>query len=314
MQASVGSKIALCVVAAICRFANTASAQPPIEITNSIGMKLVLIPRGTFVMGNSDPEIKNSLPPRKVTISRDFYLGSCEVTQQQYETVMGVNPSYFQVDITVEKSEDLPVERLTWHDAVEFCLRLSEMPEERKHKRFYRLPSEAEWEYACRAGTSTKYFFGDDDAAYGEYAWYVNNSGDKPLDFEALWKKDDVGATIQAIKNKWRTHPVGIKKPNPWGLFDIYGNVEEWCWDSYDEEDNELDDQLSYEVSDPINPGRGVTRGGAFRSSCRKEGYSAYRFTVLDSWKSACLGFRVAMVTADPRNDTTADNDDPPER
>jgi formylglycine-generating enzyme required for sulfatase activity len=314
MQSSHGSKIAFSIaIAAISSLTDTVFGQSPKELTNSIGMKFVLIPKGKFVMGNRNPAVKSVLPQWKVTISREFYLGVHEVTQSQYKDVMGANPSHFQGEHAKDESGNLPVENLRWSDAVEFCLRLSEIPEERKHKRFYRLPTEAEWEYACRADTSTKYFFGDDDAAYGEYAWYVNNSGDKPLDFEALWKKDDVDAIIQSLKNKCRTHPVGTRKPNPWGLFDIYGNVSEWCLVSYDEDDNHLQSDQVYEVVDPINPSQGVSRGNAYSSSSPEE-ESEERLPWVPEWYSWKIGFRVATyVSSDhvhPKNDTASEGRD----
>src|SRR5262249_50631109 len=146
-------------------------------------------------------------PQHTVTITRPFYLGSRPVTQAQYQAVMGNNPSHFK------GSPDLPVECVSWFDAIAFCNKLSEkenrMPCYRSDNaavRFfggndgYRLPTEAEWEYACRAGSSTLYPFGDDPSALGEYAWNDKNSDGK-------------------------THAVGQKKPNAWGLHDMLGNV-----------------------------------------------------------------------------------------
>jgi len=164
----------------------------PVEITNSIGMKLKLIPPGEFLMGSSKNEVR---------ITDPFYLGMYEVTQAEYEKVMGKNPSWFPMrggDATHVSGEDTsrhPVENVSWNDAVEFCKRLS--GEEGKT---YRLPTEAEWEYACRAGTTTLYCSGDDAASLGEYAWYGDNSDGK-------------------------THPVGEKKPNAWGLHDMHGKL-----------------------------------------------------------------------------------------
>jgi len=169
----------------------------PIEITNSIGMKLKLIPVGEFMMGSPESDDDAWQNPRhKVRITKPFYLGVYEVTQAEYEEVTGENPSTFN-------GAGNPVEQVSWNDATEFCKKLSA-----KEENTYRLPTEAEWEYACRAGTTTRFSFGDDPASLGEYAWHKDNSGGK-------------------------THPVGEKKPNTLGLFDVHGNVAEWCVDSW---------------------------------------------------------------------------------
>lgn len=182
-------------------------AQTPKEITNSIGMKLVLIPKGKFQMGSPPGKIGlNDESQHEVTLSRDFYLGIFEVTQAQYREVMKKNPSYFQKPDTAERQSEAgdkieevdcsnhPVERISWDDAVQFCEQLSQLPEERDAGRVYRLPTEAEWEYACRAGSTRAFSFGQSSESLGDYAWYQENSSNK-------------------------THPVGQKKPNAWGLY-----------------------------------------------------------------------------------------------
>ena len=188
-------------------------------LTNSIGMKLKPMPSGEFAMG--------------------VY----EVTQEQYEKVMGTRPSHFK-----DKKQN-PVEQVSWNEAVEFCRKLSELPDEKKAGHVYRLPTSAEWEYACRALTTTTYSFGDDASKLGEFAWYKENSNDS-------------------------THPVGQKKPNPWGLYDMHGNVVEW-------------------VSDKIGS-RQVYRGGSWGSTA-KICQSSNRYWLNPSFRNrGDLGFRVA--------------------
>ena len=237
------------------------------KITNSIGMKLVLIPKGTFTMG-SPIEEKGRFgheEQHEVTISQDYYLGVTEVTQAQYEKMMGKNPSYFQGAKVGNANTALPVENVSWDDAVEFCKKLSDLPEEKKAGRVYRLPTEAEWEYACRSGSKSAYSFGESSKSLGDYAWFDENSNGQ-------------------------THPVGQKKPNAWGLYDMLGCVWEWCSDWYDEYPKGA-------VSDPTGPIKGsvrVRRGGSWRyvaACCR----SANRGRYAPSYGVDDLGFRVAL-------------------
>ena len=219
---------------------------------NSIGIQFVPIEPGTFTMGEGETA-------HEVTLTQPFAMGQFEVTQSQYERVMGHNPSQF-------KGAQNPVELVSWEDAVEFCQRLSDLPAERAAGFAYRLPTEAEWEYACRAGTTTTYSFGDDAAELGDYAWYVDNS------------------------NK-QTHPVGQKKPNPWGLYDMHGNVFEWCSDWYGE-------YPSGPITDPGGPSTGsarVDRGGCWHYGL---GYcpSANRRRETFGERYFFLGFRVVRV------------------
>ena len=205
------------------------------ESADSIDMEFKLIPAGTFTMGEGDDA-------HEVTLTQPFKMGVHEVTQAQYEQVMGVNPSHF-------KDADNPVEEVSWEDAVEFCRKLSELPAEKAAGNVYRLPTEAEWEYACRAGTTTKYSFGDHESDLGDYAWYGANSGDK-------------------------AHPVGGKKPNAWGLYDMHGNVFEWCQDS------RQDDRM--------------LRGGGWAFAA-KSCQSARRRWSLSFYPSIDYGFRVSL-------------------
>lgn len=270
----------------------------PVEWTNSLGMKMVLIPPGQFVMGNSREEIawarttwpgqvergvhdptgrfwlEDALPPHRVRITQPFYLSIHEVTQDAYESVMGVNPSLCQ-------EPRHPVETVSWHEAVDFCHRLSALPEETSAGRVYRLPTEAEWEFACRAGTTTPYHFGDDPSTLEEYAWYGGG-----------WFLAGAGAGMSVVPPV-TTHPVGQKRPNAWGLFDMLGNVQEWCHDVFSPEY-----YRESPVDDPAGPVVGssrVTRGGAWpfgASSCR----SASRFCFPADRGVHVIGFRVAMV------------------
>lgn len=228
--------------------------------TNSIGMKFVLIPSGSFMMGadlNFEDGYKNETPQHRVTISRAFYLGKYEVTQQQWVKIMGNNSSKF-------KGRTRPVEQVSWNDAQRFINKLN-AAEGGKH---YRLPTEAEWEYACRAGTDTAYSFGDDADQLGNYAWFDGNSGNK-------------------------THPVGQRQANPWGLHDMHGNVWEWVQDIYAEKA-----YGNHSGRDPIYTGSGsnrVDRGGSWYSSA---GYTrcANRDNGDPGGRYSNLGFRVART------------------
>lgn len=281
--------------------ASISSAQPPKEITNSIGMKLVLIPKGQFMMGSPESEKgrNENETQHEVTISKDYYLGVHEVTQAQYEKVMGAKPSYFQGDKIKGSSSNHPVEQVSWEGAVEFCKKLSDLPEEKAAGRVYRLPTESEWEYACRAGSKTAYSFGDNRRDLGNYAWFVNNSGIKELDSDALW------ATLQDNRQEYKkiqeyedtimsagcaTRPVGEKKANAWGLCDMHGNVWEWCSDWYGEYPKGA-------VSDPVGPREGsfrMYRGGSWFNeavNCR----SAIRYGNGRVPPHKFCGFRVAL-------------------
>jgi formylglycine-generating enzyme required for sulfatase activity len=221
------------------------------ETTNSIGMEFVPIPAGEFVMGSpdSDGEARETEKPQhKVIISRPFYLGKYVATQAQWEAVMGNNPSRF-------KGRSNPVEMVSWDDVQEFIRKLNEKEGTDK----YRLPTEAEWEYAARAGTTSVYSFGDDFEDLERYGWYDDESGS--------------------------THPVGQKEPNGWGLYDMHGNVNEWVLDWYGR-------YPGSPATDPQGPASGVDRiyrGGAGRSR------SATRGIFPPGGRDDALGFRLAF-------------------
>ncbi|MCY2926401.1 MAG: formylglycine-generating enzyme family protein [Planctomycetota bacterium] len=233
----------------------------PEELTLVLGknvtMKLALIPAGKFMMGSPVTE-KNREPKegpqREVTISIPFYMGVYEVTTAQYEALMRKNPSNHH-------GAQNPVDTVSWNDAVEFCRTFSA-----KTDKAVRLPTEAEWEYACRAGTKTRFGYGDNDSDLGEYAWYRANSA-------------------------MTTHPVGQKKPNAWGLYDMHGNVWEWCLDWFS------DSYANAETRDPQGPASGnlrVLRGGSWVTDarfCR----SAVRPMLTPSTRNAVNGFRVVV-------------------
>jgi formylglycine-generating enzyme required for sulfatase activity len=251
------------------------SPQPTPEWMTSIEIKFALVPAGTFRMGSTDADqnaITNEKPQHEVRITRPFYLGTYEVTQGQYQAVAGQNPSYFK------GSDDLPVEQISWLDAVRFCNTLSEREVRNPYYRIdgdavtiaggdgYRLPTEAEWEYACRAGTTTRFSFGDDESALGQYAWYSANSNSQ-------------------------THPVGEKQPNAFGLYDMHGNVWEWCWDGY-----AADYYQQAPAGDPRGPGPAahrVSRGGSWNDDARRA-RSACRDKDSPGLRYYTLGFRLA--------------------
>jgi formylglycine-generating enzyme required for sulfatase activity len=234
---------------------------------NSLGMAFVLIPAGVFVMGSPehesgryDDEIQH-----EVTITQSFYLQVTPVTQGQWRAVMGTNPSSFR-----NGAEDCPVEQVSWHETQQFIRKLNGRKEGS-----YRLPTEAEWEYAARAGSTTAFangeissLFCEHDANLDEAGWYCGNSG-------------------------WDTHPVGLKTPNDWNLYDMHGNVYEWCQDWYGA-------YPASPLSDPAGPPSGfrrVMRGGSWFSSA-KACRLATRLHMSPNSKTAFIGFR---VVASPR-------------
>ena len=192
-----------------------------------LDIEMVWIEPGTFQMGSplSEPGRKgNEGSPREVTISKGFYIGKYEVTQEQWESVMGTRP--WQGQPGVRSGSDYPAVYMSWYDTQEFIRRLNTSLDLIE----YRLPTETQWEYACRAGTTTRWSFGDDESQLGDYAWYIDNA-------------------------EWYGHKVGTKRANPWGLYDMHGNVAEWVQNLY------------FVPSWPF-PQR-VVRGGRFDSAAR---------------------------------------------
>ena len=229
-------------------------------------LEMVWIEPGTFQMGSPSSEagrFSDEGPVHEVTISQGFYLGKYEVTQGQWESVMGTRP-WQGVDY-VRSGSSYPAVYVSWEGAQEFIRRLNTS----LGSNVYRLPTEAEWEYACRAGTTTRWSFGDDESQLGDYAWYDNNA----------W---DVGERYG--------HSVGTKRPNPWGLYDMHGNVWEWVQDWY------LRSYYSSSESvDPSGPSSGldrVVRGGDF--SLNAQGVrSAHRYYDSPSNRGIYVGFRL---------------------
>ncbi|MBW7988876.1 MAG: formylglycine-generating enzyme family protein [Planctomycetes bacterium] len=234
-------------------------------VTNSIGMKLVYIPAGSFMMGNPSNEKDHYIdegPQHQVHISEGFWMGQTEVTQGQYKSVMNAEP--WSGNKCVQEDANNPAVFMRWDKAAEFCRKLSQ-----QEGKTYRLPTEAEWEYACRAGTTTRFSFGDSDSSLGDYAWFNDNTS--------------------TVDQKY-AHSVGQKKPNPWGLSDMHGNVCEWCSDFCGV------DYYSYSpIVDPKGPSSGDARslrGGSWghfkndlRCSERSRGYPGI--------SSSNFGFRV---------------------
>jgi len=246
-----------------------------VDISHTVSMTLALIPAGTFMMGSPVDEKGRSDdegPQHAVTISEPFYLGAVEVTQAQYEEVMGKNPSEI-------KGGNLPVDRISWDDANTFCRKLSKMTGKE-----FDLPTEAQWEYACRAGTTTRFSFGEKDEDLGKFGNFCDKSCRRGFTFLADHDYDDGADTAT---------PVGSYKPNAWSLYDMHGNVWEWCQDWYSK-----DSYRNAAQSDPMGVPAGtshVIRGGSWYDSPSRYCRSAYRTGRGPGCAYAGIGMRVVM-------------------
>jgi formylglycine-generating enzyme required for sulfatase activity len=272
--------------------------KPGETFVNSIGMKLVFVPPGVFTIGSDENEHTRNIDEiqQPVAIASLFHMGVYEVTQAEYLAVMGENPSYFSVSgdgsrlVKEKKTDRFPVEQISWEDAVEFCRRLSQLPAEQKARRAYRLPTEAEWEYACRANTTTPFHT-------GELISYLqaNVRGDRP--FLDAPEGPFLGRTVE----------VGSYEPNAFGLYDMHGNVAEWCLDWYEKlpysfiNSNNTFRNSANGVLTAVNPAgppkgdRHLVRGGTFSGNvglCR----SAARTSAEPDYRFKGYGFRVVCV------------------
>jgi formylglycine-generating enzyme len=231
--------------------------EQPIEMT------FKEIPAGTFMMGS--PEDPYNAELHKVTISKAFYMQTTEVTQRQWITLMGTEPWEGQESSKyVKEGTNFPAVYVSWDDAIAYCEKLSE-----KEGKTYRLPTEAEWEYACRAGTKTAWSFGDDEKELGDYAWYELNTA--------------------AVGQEY-IHRVRLKKPNAFGLYDMHGNVCEWCQDYYVRDYFKIQPDMDLFGSPQFYPR--VLRGGSGEDTSGRI-RSASRHAFKNSKRWAWFGFRV---------------------
>jgi formylglycine-generating enzyme required for sulfatase activity len=255
----------------------------PVEATNTLGMKFMLIPPGEFQMGipreqieevcrslggygsmaRTKADIASESPRHRVRITRAFYLGRTEVTRNMFRRVMGKDPSLSRTSVG-----DAPVENVSWDEACEFCRKMSQLPGESNPQARYRLPTEAEWEYACRAGSQTRFFWGDDPNGWEQYAWMYSNAAGTP-------------------------QRVATRRPNPWGLHDMSGNVSEWCADWFGEKY-----YAESPLEDPRGPASGiwhVMRGSDCKSGIDQQLRCAARAALDWGDRHDATGFRVVL-------------------
>ncbi len=254
-----------------------------LDLGDNVTLKLLHIPAGKFIMGSpsdmTDREDDEGLPPDRwvdgrpqfeVTISKPFYMGMYEVTVDQYEQFVKNTGTKHREPWAFKQTGDHPVVDVSWADARAFCEWLSE-----KSGKTVVLPTEAQWEYACRAGSGTRFYFGDNDKELGYYAWYIRNS---------MGEED---------RDLWSTHPVGLKRPNPWGLYDMHGNAWEWCADFYAEYTGARTDPTGPETGGPR-----VLRSGSWNTGPIKC-HSARRYKrAAASGLHPEVGFRVVVMAA----------------
>jgi formylglycine-generating enzyme required for sulfatase activity len=255
------------------RYENTVT----VEVSRGVKMEFVLILPGRFHMG-APPGEKGRMPNeeyREVEITKPFYLAKYPVTQEQYEALMGANPSAFSAagnskdNVSGLETRRHPVESVSWEDAKACCAKLNEKDPRRRP---FRLPTEAEWEYACRAGTKGPFVCGEDAKQLVDHAWFCDNA-------------------------KQRTHPVGQKKPNAWGLHDMQGNVWQWCEDFYGP-------HAGLDRKDPVQlvaveKGNHVFRGGAWLEEPSQGMRIAWRCAGAPTQRLYYVGFRMAFAPHD---------------
>jgi uncharacterized protein (TIGR02996 family) len=257
------------------------------EVVNSIGMRLALIPPGRFRMGSPSGENERGgdEEAHEVGLTRPFYLGVFPVTQGQWLRVRGDNPSYFcatgegREEVEGLDTGDFPVEQVSWEDAQAFLAKLTARPEEKEAGWTYRLPSEAEWEYACRGGASSSTPF-----CFGRSLASAQANFDGAYPYGGAEKGPSLG----------RTCPAGSYRPNAWGLFDLHGNVWDWCSDWYAK-----DYYGKSPAQDPLGPSSGsfrVVRGGSWGDAGGRDCRAASRSGSAPSSRDYYLGFRVAAV------------------
>ena len=240
-----------------------ADSPPPVQsfpLPGGAALEMVWIKPGIFVMGSPEGEAgRYSVegPQHEVTISRGFYLGRREITQGQWETVMGTRP--WDGESFVQVNPDHPAVYISWEDVQSFIKKLNEAA----GSSVYRLPTEAEWEYACRAGTTTRWSFGDEESRLGDYAWYSKNGGR-------------------------HAQAVGAKEPNPGGLYDMHGNVWEWCWDW----SGNYKDGAGLDPQGPPSGSGRVLRGGGFDYPARLL-RSAFRVSFAPGYRGSGVGVRL---------------------